>query len=195
MTALARPTPVPVAVKALTRCAVRTTVLVTQRQLRQPTEHRGRELVFADGTSGAVYRETRLHRPPPTDPAVLVVGFRLRLVRSSWAHAAFRSESLLNTVLFVGFPGFVSKLWLRHDERGRYRGFYQWDGPELAERYVGALRHVLALVSEPESIDHRVLPGLVRDDVLASPGERIPTTGVDESDSWWRLVDVTPPLR
>jgi hypothetical protein len=29
----------------------------------------------------------------------------------------FRAESLLNTPLFVGFPGFVSKLWLAHDEQ------------------------------------------------------------------------------
>jgi hypothetical protein len=28
----------------------------------------------------------------------------------------FRAESILNTPLFAGFPGFVSKLWLAHDE-------------------------------------------------------------------------------
>jgi hypothetical protein len=155
--------------------------------------------VFADGTTGAVYRETRLRRPPPSDPAVLVVTFRLRLITSPRAHAAFRVESLLNTILFVGFTGFVSKLWLRHDEHDRYRGFYQWDGPGLAERYVGALRHVLGLVSVPGSIDHRVLPGLLRDDVLRSRGEIVRSTasgggGGASSSDWWQLVDVRPPL-
>jgi hypothetical protein len=42
-------------------------------------------------------------------------------------HAAFRGESLLNTPLFAGFPGFVSKLWLANDGLGRYRGLYEWD--------------------------------------------------------------------
>ena len=35
--------------------------------------------------------------------------------------------SLLNTPFFVGFPGFVSKLWLANDEHGVYRGLYRWD--------------------------------------------------------------------
>jgi hypothetical protein len=52
---------------------------------------------------------------------VLVVEFRLRAVRGL-GHAAFRWESLLNTPLFAGFPGFVSKLWLANDDLGRYRG-------------------------------------------------------------------------
>ena len=54
-------------------------------------------------------------------PCVLVVEFRLQAVRGR-GHAMFRRESLLNTPLFAGFPGLVSKLWLADDERGRYRG-------------------------------------------------------------------------
>jgi hypothetical protein len=42
-------------------------------------------------------------------------------VRGGW-HTGFRWESLFNTPLFVGFPGFVSKLWLAHDEHDVYRG-------------------------------------------------------------------------
>jgi hypothetical protein len=58
-------------------------------------------------------------------------------------HAAFRRESLLNTPLFAGFPGFVSKLWLADDDLGRYRGPYEWDDPLLAENYARALWRVL----------------------------------------------------
>ena len=64
-------------------------------------------------------------------PVVLVVAFRLRWVRGR-GHALFRVESVLNTPLFVGFPGFVSKLWLANDENGVYRGFYEWDGAPLS---------------------------------------------------------------
>lgn len=174
---------------ALCRCAARTVVLLAQRRIHQPTEHLGQRLGFGDGTVAAVYRETVVDHRPTVAPAVLVVGFRLRGVHREWAHALFRLESLLNTVLFVGFPGFVSKLWCRHDRHGVYRGVYEWDDPKLAEEYVRALWWVLALVSVSGSIHYAVLPGLHRDEVLADPhvaDEVAPA----EADGWWRLVDV-----
>ena len=172
------------AMRALGRCAERTLLLLAQRRIRQPGHNIGRRITFADATSGVVYRETIIDRPPPTRPAVLVVCFRLRLVRSSWAHAAFRWESQLNTIFFAGFPGLVSKLWIRHDERGLYRGFYQWDGPEEAVAYVRALWWVLALVSERDSIHYAVLPGLDRDRVLADPS--LIDTVDPAVGGWWR---------
>ena len=124
------------------------------------------------------------------DVHVLVVAFRLRGVRDPRWHAAFRRESWLNTILFVGFPGFVSKLWCAHDERHRYRGVYQWDGVQRAEEYVASLRHVLALVSDPRSIEHVVLPGSCRDDFLT--GRSLAAAAENRSDDarWWRLVGV-----
>ena len=116
------------AAAAVARSVLKAAVLLTQRRIRQPTAHVGDVLGFADGTSASVYRETVVRRPKTRDPAVLVVAFRLRWVRGRW-HAAFRAESLLNTPLFVGFEGLVSKLWLSHDELGRYRGLYEWDAP------------------------------------------------------------------
>src|SRR5690606_35944597 len=101
-------------------------------------------------------------------------------------HGLFRAESLLNTPLFVGFPGFVSKLWVAHDDRDRYRGIYQWDGTDRAESYVRALWRVLALVSHADSIDYRVLPGARRAEVLAGHHH----TGEDASSghAWWQVV-------
>jgi hypothetical protein len=102
-------------------------------------------------------------------------------------------ESELNTVLFAGFPGLVSKLWLRHDQHHLYRGFYQWDGPERAVAYVRALWWVLALVSEPESIHYAVLPDLDRDKVLAEPAV-IDARLNAAPGGWWRPVisDLNP---
>jgi hypothetical protein len=178
------PLPVGVAVRAVARCAVTTAGLLARRRLHLPRDHVGLRLRFADGTSTRVYRETVVDRREPTDPCVLVVEFRLRGVTGR-AHALFRWESLLNTVLFAGFPGLVSKLWCAHDERDVYRGLYEWDGPERAEAYARALWRVLALVSVPGSIHFRVLPRLRRDDLLAGPvlagGDRGPP-------EWWRLV-------
>ena len=97
------------------------------------------------------------------------------------ATALFRWESILNTPLFVGFPGFVSKLWLAHDGSGLYRGLYEWDGAAAAENYARSLWRVLELVSEPGSIDYRVLPGLRRD------------AAVDHPDAWGACMVASEP--
>ena len=90
-------------------------------------------------------------------------------IRGRRTHRLFRWESLLNTPLFVGFPGFVSKLWMANDEHGVYRGIYEWDGPERAEYYARSLWRVLALGSEPGSICYWVLPNVRRDALVANP--------------------------
>ena len=120
------------AVRSLVRCVFRTGILLFQRAISQPTERLGQLLRFGDGSGGRIYRETVVDGAAVGEPVVLVVAFRLRWVRG-FGHTLFRAESLLNTPLFVGFPGFVSKLWLAHDENGRYRGVYQWNGAQLAD--------------------------------------------------------------
>jgi hypothetical protein len=179
-----QPLPLRCALRALLACAWRTAVLIAQRRIRQPAGNVGRRVQFADGTAAEVYRETVIDHPPPREPAVLVVCFRLRWIRSGWSHALFRLESELNTVLFAGFEGLVSNLWLAHDKRGIYRGFYQWDGTDEAVAYVRALWWVLALVSEPASVHHAVLPGLERDEVLRDP--TMIDTVAAAPGGWWR---------
>lgn len=151
------------------RCIGEFARLLARRRIHMPPDHLDMRLRFADGTTGRVYRETTVDRDPPAEPCVLAVEFRLRGIRGELGHRLFRWESLLNTPLFVGYPGYVSKLWLAHDEHGVYRGVYEWDGPGRAEFYARCLWRVLELVSEPGSIHYRVLPGLPRDDVLADP--------------------------
>jgi hypothetical protein len=174
----------PAATRALASCVAGTARLLWQRRMHLPAGQVGTRLRFADGTSARVYRETVLDRGATLDPCVLVVEFRLRAVRGR-GHAAFRRESLLNTPLFAGFPGLVSKLWLAHDEQGRYRGLYEWDGPRLAENYARALWRVLALVSARGSIHYVVLPGLRRDVLLARP-----QAVQADAAQWWRLTGV-----
>src|SRR5215469_9776891 len=172
------------ALMAVTRCAAKTVLLLTQGRIHLPREHVGTRLRFGDGTSAQVYRETVVGSTASRDPCVLVVEFNLRAVHGR-GHTAFRWESLLNTPLFVGFPGFVSKLWLAHDEHGRYRGLYEWDGPHRAVAYARALWRVLALVSVPGSIHYVVLPALRRDEFLSE--RSLDGTEADAVD-WWRPV-------
>jgi len=177
----------PAALRALAGCFACTVRLLWQRRMHLPGDRAGMRLRFADGTSGRVYRETVVDRGPVLDPCVLIVEFRLRAVRGR-GHAAFRLESVLNTPLFAGFPGFVSKLWLACDERGRYRGVYEWDGPRLAENYARALWRVLALVSVPGSVHYVVLPGLRRDVLLETP--HVLSAAAADAAPWWRLAGV-----
>jgi hypothetical protein len=183
------PLPYPAVLKGLTGCIASTARLLRQRRIHLPPGQVGMRLRFADGTSARVYRETTVDRGATQDPCVLVVEFRLRAVRGR-GHAIFRWESLFNTPLFVGFPGFVSKLWLADDERGRYRGLYQWDGAERAEHYARALWRVLALVSVRGSIGYVVLPGAHRDEL---PGrQRVPAGVATEGPAaWWRPAGVS----
>jgi hypothetical protein len=127
------------AVRALLICARQTGALIVRHRIHQPRRNVGRCISFANGRSAQVYRETVIDGPPSRLPAVLVVGFRLRGIHRGSGHRLFRLESELNTVLFAGFPGLVSKLWLRHDQDGLYRGLYQWDDPDQAVAYVRAL--------------------------------------------------------
>jgi hypothetical protein len=181
-----QPLAYPAAGAALTRCVVRTVILLMRGMIHLPAERVGKRLTFADETSARVYRETVVDQNAIENPCALVVEFRLRAVRG-WGHALFRWESLLNTPLFVGFPGFVSKLWLTDDQRGRYRGLYEWAGAERADDYARALWRVLALVCVPGSIHYVVLPGRHRDELLALDrgDEDLMTT----EGAWWRPVD------
>lgn len=178
------PLPLSRALPALARCVVESFRLMALHRLRQPKDNVGRRIEFGDGTSAAVYRETVVEGAAVDEPAVLFVEFRLRAVRGR-GHAAFRAESLLNTPLFAGFRGFRTKLWLRHDAEGRYRGIYQWNGAQAAEDYARALWWVLALVCPPETIHYRVCPGRYRDDVLNNPGTPTGAAACDNHDVWW----------
>jgi hypothetical protein len=182
------PLPYGPALRSVARCAASTVRLLRQHRIHFPAGRARMRLRFADGTSALVYRETVIDRGPTQDPCVLVVEFRLRAVRGR-GHAVFRWESLLNTPLFAGFPGLVSKLWLASDERGRYRGLYEWDGPQRAEHYARALWRVLALVSARGSIHYKVLPGLRRDELLGRP-QLLADVAADAA-AWWRLVEVS----
>jgi hypothetical protein len=178
-----RPLSVPRAALGVARSVLRTALLLAQRRIHLPRGHVGEELRFDDGTAATVYRESVVDRGPALRPAVLVVRFRLRLVRGR-GHAYFRRESILNTPLFIGFPGFASKLWLAHDQNGTYRGVYEWDDAARAAKYARSLWRVLQIGCEPGTIGYRVIPGIRRDELL-----RDPTLAPGaEGNGWWRLA-------
>jgi hypothetical protein len=175
----------PVAAAAVAGSLGTTVALLARRRIHLPRTNVGRQLRFADGSQATVFRETVVDHGDLTDPAVLVVSFRLRGVRGRAQHRWFRIESILNTPLFAGFPGFVSALWLSHDQHGSYRGIYQWDGTDRAEAYARSLTSVLNVGAVPGSIRYQVLPGMRRDEFLRDPGAFGSTRHATGPD-WWR---------
>jgi hypothetical protein len=174
-----RPLPVPAAVRSVASCAASTAPLLWHDRILWPHSRVGTILHFADGTSGRIFRETVIPKRR-VDPCLLVVTFRLVLLRGA-AHLAFERESILNTPLFVGFPGFRSKLWVAADERGRYRGIYDWDGALRAAAYARSLWRVLALGSFPDSIAYRVVPEVTVSELLQG---RVSVSD-PEREGWW----------
>ena len=166
------------------RCALEVVRLLLRRRLRLPRRWVGSNVRFADGSSSWIYRETVVEGREAREPCTLIVRFQLRGVRGI-GHILFRAESLLNTPMFAGFPGFVAKWWLAADEHGVYRGLYEWDGAARAEHYARALWWILAMVSVPGSIGYTVLEGRHRDDLVppASPAR-------SAGGPWWQPVAV-----
>lgn len=156
--------------------------LALRKELRCPVDHRGARLRFADGTEEYVFRETVVAGAKPVEPCVLIVGFRLRLLRrGAVAHALFRRLSIVNTPLFAGFPGFATKLWLADATTGEYRGVYDWNNAEAARYYAESLCALLRIGSVRGSVRYHVEPGITRDTYLRGPSPGESVTG------WWRL--------
>ncbi|GAC52347.1 hypothetical protein [Gordonia amicalis] len=177
------PAPWPRALIAFGRCFAEVVRSLIGRRLHQPLPNLGRVVAFADGTTATVYRETRRDNHPVTEPVCLVVCFRLRWVDGNrLAHRVFRVESVCNTILFAGFDGFVSKLWMTADGDNRYRGIYDWDGYDSAVDYVSALWWPLMVVAEQDSIHYHVVGDRTRDSLLAGGGP------VPDQREWWRPV-------
>lgn len=156
---------------AVARSVATTAGLLLRGSLTAPATLLGAVLPDADGGASTVFRETRAARVA-SQRVLLVVAFRLRWVGNrSWAHAVFRRTCVVNTPLFAGFPGFVSKLWLADRSTGVYRGLYEWDGAAAAEAYALRLAQVLRPVTVPGSVSYVVLEGADRAEILV--GERV----------------------
>ncbi len=160
--------------------------LLFSGRIYQPREHLGGLLNFADGSCAHVFREIRVDHPPSREPVLLVVEFRLRFIHGR-AHRLFERMSTVLTPLFAGIPGFVSKLWLAHDENEVYRAIYEWDGADSAGEYARMLRRVLSMASQPGSVCYQILPGTTRAQYVAGSEELVEDIDPINLESWWRV--------
>lgn len=176
--------------QAFVHSATGTARLIASGRLAQPKTMTGARLRFADGAASVVFRETSVRGVDVPGPAVLVVGFQLRLIgRAALPHAIFRRECVLHTPLFAGFAGFRSKLWLADEVTGGYHGVYQWAGADLADRYASTLSELLNAVCVPGSVRYHVVADLTRAEYLAG------VLAAPDGGSWWQLAAPVQPRR
>ena len=106
----------------------------------------------------AIFRETVRNKKTADKPVVLVVGFRLKVLRSSpFFHWLFERLCILTTPFWSGFRGFMIKLWMVNTKTKDYLGIYKWSGKENARIYVENLSKVLHLVSTYGSVWYEIV--------------------------------------
>lgn len=149
----------------------RTVGLILGRRLHLHNTRVGRRIELPDGRAFVVFRESSCDQPEGESSVMLAVWFHLRGVPPG-AHirrAIFERESILNTVLFAGFPGYLVKLWMIDPETGDYAGLYSWTAAE-ARRYGEYITGILRPLSTPGSVGFRVYEDRTLEGYLASTG-------------------------
>ena len=139
-----------------------------------------------DGDRYVVFRETVADGEAPASPVVLVVGFRLGLIRASRpCHWLFRRLCILTTPFWSGFEGFRVKLWLASPATRGYLGIYEWRDASSAERYAEVLGVVLRAVSRRGTLWHSVEDGTLAGYLPAHNARRAggPAAGRPETGS------------
>jgi hypothetical protein len=105
--------------------------MLRRRELHLPRKKVGRVIRFGDGTPGRVDRETVwTGRQTPRASCSCHSG-----CEESAGTRCFGWRASSTPRCSSGSRGFVSKLWLANDRDGIYRGLYEWDGADRAERY------------------------------------------------------------
>jgi hypothetical protein len=141
-------------------CALRTLWLLARGALHIDHSLDGRLAQLPDGRTFEIFRRTTSSASDHdmNEPVVLSVWFHLRFV-PAWARTRrtlFERESILNTLLFAGFPGYQSKLWMVDPDTNEFAGLYEWRGREAAERYARYITSVLRPLSSHGLVDWEI---------------------------------------
>ena len=108
-----------------------------------------------------VFRDTIQLREAWRDvtPMILVIGFRLRWIKSNrFFHWLFQRVCIITTPFWSGLIGFKEKLWMVDRITKEYLGIYQWLGERPARYYIAFLIPILRIFSLSRSIWYTVVP-------------------------------------
>ena len=143
--------------------------LVVVGRLQLSRRHLGEVYSIENASDYRVFRETTGNDNTSNKPVILIVGFRLKLLRSNrLLHWLFQRICILTTPFWSGFEGFRIKLWMVNPKTKNYLGIYKWAGDNNAKFYAEALAKVLKPLSVSDSVWYRIYPGYDFDKYLRS---------------------------
>jgi hypothetical protein len=129
------------------------------RRLRSPKDRIGQMFTNADGHRFTIFKETVLD---PTlgqtrgPEAMFRVQFQVSRIRT-WLD---RLVIAVKAPIFVGAPGFRSKLWMVDERTNTYQGVYEWDTLADAEAYAhSASMGFMTQVAVPGGISYEIVRG------------------------------------
>lgn len=118
-----------------TSSAVKFGDLALLKELRLVRHRLGKEY-RVNGDTYAIFRETE-KISTIGDSVVLVIGFRLKLIKSNPVfHRLFQHICILTTPFWSGLPGLKTKLWMVDPSTKNYLGIYDWRGKLQARNYI-----------------------------------------------------------
>ncbi|MHB8842534.1 MAG: hypothetical protein ACYC56_12250 [Candidatus Aquicultor sp.] len=133
--------------------------LVISRSLHLRRGRVGELYEIDQGGTYKIFRETVGNDGTSDSSNVLVVGFRMRLLRRDpLLHWIFQRACIMTTPFWSGFRGFRVKLWMVDPTSKDYLGIYDWAGRQNAQSYVDALVRVLRPLSTPGSVWYELYP-------------------------------------
>lgn len=122
-----------------------------KHELSQVRERLGSMYSVKDGQY-SIFRET--HKASSQgEIVILVIGFRLKLIRSvRLMHWVFQRVCIITTPFWGGLPGFKTKLWMVDPKTKNYLGIYDWRGKSAASAYIKFLLPILNFFSVHGSV-------------------------------------------
>ncbi len=123
----------------------------------QLRKHRlGQQFDIENAGRFSIFRETIQTKPLDAEPVVLVIGFRLKLIKSiTVLHWLFQRLCIITTPFWAGLSGFRTKLWMVNPTTQDYMGIYEWRGVDNAQGYIHFLVPILQIFAIHSSIWHR----------------------------------------
>ena len=122
--------------------------LVFLKKLYFTGVRQGKGYLLPDKIVYSVFRETINDSYHNDRALVLVVGFRLRLLRTvSLCHCLFQRLCIVTTPFWSGLRGFHNKVWMVDQKTKKYAGVYEWYGIKNVEQYLDILLPLLYFFS------------------------------------------------
>jgi hypothetical protein len=138
-----------------TRSILKTVGFVVTGRLHLPTDRIGKAVTDKHGNTFTIFREVIVdpaRDQPPEPRAVLILHFRV----TNMTPEQNKLYSLLPLPLYIGDPGFRSKLFTIHGEH--CHSIYEWDTADDARNYLNsmALRSILVR-AVPDSLSFKII--------------------------------------